>query len=203
MAFINGFLLGMSLILAVGAQNAFVLRVGLAGHHVFAVSLFCAVSDALLIVVGISGVGTLLSSVGGIAVWLYLGAAAWIGGYGILRLRGAVKGDESLRMAGRISAKIGRLLAAAAGLTWLNPHVYLDTVVLIGGISATLEPAERALFGIGAALASFVFFFSLGYGARALSGKLKSPTVWRWIDLGLALVMFWLAGGLIWAALSA
>ena len=202
MAFINGLLLGMSLILAIGAQNAFVLRVGLEGRHVFAVCLFCAVSDALLVVVGISGVGTLLSAMDGIVQWFYFGAAAWIGGYGILRLRSALVGGASLRAGGRVRGGAGALLAMAAGLTWLNPHVYLDTVVLLGGISATFEPPARVLFGAGAVLASFIFFFSLGYGAKAIGGRLTSPAAWRRIDLGIALVMFWLAGGLVWAALS-
>ena len=202
MAFINGFLLGMSLILAIGAQNAFVLRVGLEGRHVFAICLFCAASDALLIVAGVGGVGTLLSSMRGVVDWLYLGAAAWIGAYGILRVRSALRGNASLRAGGHAGGGLGALLLVAAGMTWLNPHVYLDTVVLLGSVSATIDPVARPVFGFGAVMASFVFFFSLGYGARALGGKLTSPRAWRNIDLGIALVMFWLAGWLVWAALS-
>ena len=203
MNLINGFLLGLSLILAIGAQNAFVFRVGLEGRHVFAVCLLCALSDAALIVVGISGMGSLLAGMDGAIFWLYLGASVWLIGYGLLRLRDSIRGNASLKGSDNARGSIGALLVMAAGLTWLNPHVYLDTVVLLGGISATLDPAERPLFGLGAAVASFVFFFTLGYGAQAMGGRLANPGTWKRIDFGIAMVMFWLAGGLIWAAFSA
>lgn len=203
MAAINGFMLGLSLILAIGAQNAFVLRMGLEGRHVFAVCLFCAVSDAALISAGVAGVGGMLSRADGVTFWLYLIAAAWLVIYGGLRLRDALSGRSSLKASEQSGDSLGVTLMIMAGLTWLNPHVYLDTVVLLGGISATLEAAERPVFAAGAMLSSFVFFFSLGYGARALGGRLTSPNTWVRIDIGIALIMFWLAAGLLWAAFVA
>lgn len=202
MVALNGFLLGFSLILAIGAQNAFVLRIGLEGRHVFAICLFCALSDMALIIVGVAGTGNLLARAEGLVFWLYLVAALWLAVYGLLRLRDAISGQSSLKASEAGGNGLGANLLVAAGLTWLNPHVYLDTVVLLGGISATLAPTERPLFAIGAGLASLVFFFGLGYGARALGSKLTSSKTWARLDLGIAAVMFWLAGGLIWAALT-
>ena len=201
MAFVNGFLLSLSLILVIGAQNALVLRVGLEGRHVFPLCLFCALSDALLILAGVAGVGGLLNTMQGVVDWMYFGAAVMLACYGALRLRSAAKGNASLEAGRGKERRLGPLLAIAAGMTWLNPHVYLDTVVLIGGIAATLEPDARVLFGTGACLASFVFFFGLGYSARALGSRLADPRIWRWIDLGIATVMFWIAAGLVLAAL--
>ena len=201
---IKGFMLGLSLILAIGAQNAFVFRAGLEGRHVFAVCLFCALSDAVLIIIGISGAGAVLGGVDGLTFWLYLVAAVWLIFYGCLRWRAARLGASSLNAnegASEATTKgLGASLAVVAGLTWLNPHVYLDTVILLGGISVGLTRSEAVLFGSGAVVASFFFFFSLGYGARVLGGQLTSPKIWARIDYGIALVMFWLAAGLLVAA---
>jgi len=200
MILVKGFLLGLSLIMAIGAQNAFVFRTGLGGVHVFAICLFCALSDAVLIALGITGMGMVLSGMEHFSFWLYLLAATWLAGYGVLRLRDALKGQSSLKAEGKSRQGLWPALLMAAALTWLNPHVYLDTVVLLGGIAATLEPEERLFFGTGAAVASFVFFFGLGYGARAMGAHLSSPSLWKRIDIGIALVMFWLAAGLLAAA---
>lgn len=196
----KGFLLGLSLILAIGAQNAYVLRAGLNGTHVFAICLFCALSDAVLIALGITGMGAVLGGMEDVSFWLYLLAAGWLSGYGLLRLRDAIKGQSSLKAEGSGQHKLIPALVMAAALTWLNPHVYLDTVVLLGGIASTLAPPERAVFGLGAAISSFVFFFGLGYGAKAIGRHLTSPGIWKRIDLGIALIMFWLAAGLLAAA---
>ena len=200
MILVKGFLLGLSLILAIGAQNAYVFRAGLSGIHVFAICLFCAVSDAVLIALGITGMGAVLGGMEDFSFWLYLMAAGWLIGYGLLRGRDALKGASSLKAAGEGGKSLHSALLTAAALTWLNPHVYLDTVVLVGGIAATLEPGERVLFGAGAMTASFVFFFGLGYGAKAIGGYLTSPKSWMRIDLGIALIMFWLAAGFLIAA---
>ena len=200
MTFIKGFLLGLSLIMAIGAQNAYVLRAGLRRMHVFAICLFCALSDAVLIAVGITGMGAVLGGMEDMSFWLYLVASGWLFGYGLLRLRDALRGQSGLNSEGGERQSLGPALLMAAALTWLNPHVYLDTVVLLGGIASTLGPAERLSFGTGAALASFVFFFGLGYGARAVGKYLTSPASWKKIDLGIAMIMFWLATGFLTAA---
>jgi L-lysine exporter family protein LysE/ArgO len=199
-ALIQGFMLGFSLIMAIGAQNAFVFRAGLEGRHIFAICLFCALSDAALIVMGVSGAGAILGGNEGVVLWLYLIAGCWLAVYGSLRWRDARSGNSSLQASEKDVATLGQTMIIAAGLTWLNPHVYLDTVVLLGGISVTLVADQRVFFGFGAALASFTFFFALGYGARALGGHLTNPKIWVRIDYGIALIMFWLAGSLFVAA---
>ena len=198
--FLQGFGLGFSLIMAIGAQNAFVLRTGLDGRHIFIICLFCAASDAVLIALGVGGVGVFLDSLQDVTLWLYLGAALWLIVYGGLRLRDAIMGHTRLNADHAISKPLWPALSMVAGLTWLNPHVYLDTVVLLGGISAPLPIGQKWSFGLGAGLASFVFFFALGYGARALSPYLDNPKTWRRIDFGIAAIMFWIAIGLILAA---
>ena len=196
-ASIKGFMLGLSLIMAIGAQNAFVFRAGLEGRHVFAICLFCAVSDAILITIGVSGAGVLLSGIDGLVNWFYLIAAAWLIFYGCLRWREARSGQSSLQASNAETNGLARSISIVAGLTWLKPHVYLDTVILLGGISASLTGRDVVLFGLGAVTASFVFFFALGYGARSLGGQLTNPKIWARVDYGIALVMFWLAAGLI------
>ena len=200
-SFIKGFGLGFSLIMAIGAQNAFVLRTGLEGRHIFAICLFCAVSDAVLITVGVAGMGALLAPLESVTAWLYGGAALWLIVYGGMRLRDGLTGQSQLSADQSQSKPLWPALSMVAGLTWLNPHVYLDTVVLLGGISAPLPIAQKWAFGIGATTSSFVFFFILGYGARALSPWLNNPKTWQKIDFGIAAIMFWIATGLIIAAI--
>ena len=201
--FFQGFGLGFSLIMAIGAQNAFVLRTGLDGRHVFITCLFCAVSDAVLITLGVGGMGAFLGRWEGLEFWLYLIAALWLMIYGGLRLREAYHGGAALNLQDNESKPLWPSLSMVAGLTWLNPHVYLDTIVLLGGISAPLPVSQKWSFGIGATLSSFVFFFGLGYGAKALSPWLRTPKIWRRIDVLIALIMFWIALGLILAAFQA
>jgi len=201
--FFQGFGLGFSLIMAIGAQNAFVLRTGLDGRHVFIICLFCAVSDAALIALGVGGVGAFLGRWEGLEFWLYLIAAIWLIVYGGLRLREAFRGGAVLSLEDTASKSLWPALSMIAGLTWLNPHVYLDTIVLLGGISAPLPVMQKWSFGLGATLSSFVFFFGLGYGAKALSPWLRTPKIWRRIDILIALIMFWIALGLIIAAFRA
>jgi L-lysine exporter family protein LysE/ArgO len=201
--FFQGFGLGFSLIMAIGAQNAFVLRTGLDGRHVFIICLFCAVSDAALIALGVGGVGAFLGRWEGLEFWLYLIAAIWLIVYGGLRLREAFRGGAALSLEGSETKPLWPALSMIAGLTWLNPHVYLDTIVLLGGISAPLPVMQKWSFGLGATLSSFVFFFGLGYGAKALSPWLRTSKIWRRIDILIALIMFWIALGLIIAAFRA
>ena len=193
---IEGFALSMGLIIAIGPQNIFVVRQGLLRSHVFAVCLICSLSDALLIGVGVLGLGSILASREEAELLISIAAAIFIAGYGILRIKssmnpiGMTLGEEETL---GIGPTIGTLLA----FTFLNPHVYLDTVLLIGGASSRYSVDERFGFAFGAALASFLFFFALGYGARGLSTVLAKPESWRIIDRGIACVMFAIAGAII------
>lgn len=193
---LEGFLLGLSLIVAIGAQNAFVLRQGLLRRHVFAVCLVCAVSDALLIAAGVAGFGALVRSVPALPrVMAWLGAA-FLFWYGLTRFRSALAG-ESLRVAEAGAGSLRAALAACLAFTWLNPHVYLDTVVLLGGIASRHAGAARLAFGLGAASASFLFFFGLGYGARLLAPLFARPSAWRMLDAGVGVIMWALAAALV------
>ncbi len=189
--FFSGFFTGLGLIVAIGAQNAFVLRQGLRREHVFAVSLACALSDAILIAAGVLGLGALLD----IAPWfepaMRYGGAAFLIWYGARAALSAWRGGQALEAGEAARTRLGPTLATVLALTWLNPHVYLDTVILVGSIAATF-PAPR-VFGAGAVLASFVFFFSLGYGARLLAPLFARPRSWQVLDGLIALVMWAIA----------
>ena len=193
-AAVNGYLVAVSLILAIGAQNAFVLRQGLMRRHVFATCAFCALSDAALISAGVLGAGALAAG----APW-FLQAMRWGGAvfllvYGARALLAAWRGGESLR-AGQGAAGLAATLAVLAALTWLNPHVWLDTVVLIGSISAGW--ADKRGFALGAISGSVLFFFALGYGARLLAPVFARPGAWRVLDLLVGLTMWSIALGLV------
>ena len=193
-AFLTGFILGLSLILAIGAQNSFVLRQGLMGRHVFTVALFCSISDAILIIVGVTGISIFLNNyINLVSNWLFAIAAIWLAGYGLLRLKDAIKGNSALLAEGSLNNGIASTLSFLAVLTFANPHVYLDTVILIGSISQQFPGNTKFAFAIGAALASFVFFFSLAYGAKFLSPIMQRPIAWQLLDSFIAFVMFTLA----------
>ena len=193
--FLAGLGTGLSLIVAIGAQNAFVLRQGLLRSHVFAVCLFCALSDAILVTVGVFGAG-LLSRV---APWftevMRWGGAAFLIWYGFRAARSAWNGGDSLRVAGQAQG-FWATMATVAAITWANPHVYLDTVVLLGAVSADF--ADKRAFAGGAIAGSFLFFFALGYGARLLAPIFARPRAWQVLDLVIALVMWSIALSLIW-----
>ena len=195
--FFAGFSLGLSLILAIGAQNAFVLRQGLMRTHVFTVSLTCAVSDALLIVAGVAGFAWIAESFPWVGPVLRWGGAAFLIIYGAMAARQAWRGDSMLVVGGVETQSLAAVLAACLALTWLNPHVYLDTLVLIGSVASQYD--NRLAFGLGATGASFVFFFSLGYGARALAPLFAKPAAWRILDGAIAVLMWTIAGALIFA----
>ena len=193
-AFLTGFILGFSLILAIGAQNSFVLRQGLMGRHVFIVALFCSLSDALLISIGVAGISIFLNNyINSVSDWLFGISAIWLAGYGLLRLKDAVKGNSALVAKGTFNNSITSTLSFLVVLTFANPHVYLDTVVLIGSVSQQFPGSAKFAYAIGASLASFVFFFSLAYGAQFLSSTMQKPIAWRLLDSFIALVMFTLA----------
>lgn len=184
----EGFLLGASLIVAIGAQNAFVLRQGLARRQVFAVTTFCFLADAVLIALGVAGVGSLVRSSPGVLLVVTLVGAAFLLIYGAMALRRALHpGNLSAAAAARTG--LGAALATAAALTFLNPHVYLDTVVLLGSLSARHAGAARAAFGAGAALASALWFYGLGFGARFAAPLFARPAAWRALDVAIAAIM--------------
>jgi L-lysine exporter family protein LysE/ArgO len=187
-AFFPGLLLGLSLIVAIGAQNAFVLRQGLRGEHVLAVCLTCAVSDAVLILVGVSGFAQASNWVPWLETATRYAGAAFLLVYGLRSFWTAVRSSNALRPADTIPVSLGATLATCLALTWLNPHVYLDTVVLVGSVS-TQFAANKGLFALGAMTASFIFFFSLGYGASLLRPVFARPGAWRVLELGIGIVM--------------
>ena len=193
-AFLSGFILGFSLILAIGAQNSFVLRQGLMGHHVFIVALFCSLSDALLISIGVAGISIFLNNyIDLVSNWLFGISAIWLAGYGLLRLRDVVKGKSALIAENSSTKGLVSTLSFLSVLTFTNPHVYLDTVVLIGSVSQQFPGNTKLAYVLGASLASFVFFFSLAYGAKFLSPIMQRPIAWRLLDSFIAFVMFTLA----------
>lgn len=187
-----GFALGGSLIVAIGAQNAFVIRQGVLGQHVFWICLFCAISDAILIWSGVYGMGVVAQTLPWFIPMLTYGGAAFLIWYGIKAFRRVLK-PQALSEEGRTASNLFMALATCAAFTWLNPHVYLDTLILVGTIANARPVGEHATFALGATLASFLWFFGIGYGAKALRGPLSKPMVWRVIDLLIAFIMFYLA----------
>lgn len=195
-ALVAGFLTALSLIAAIGAQNAFVLRQGLRREHVLPVVLACALSDAVLIAVGVAGFGTLAALAPWITTAMLYAGAAFLIAYGALRFRAAINGGESLRPTPGTAASLGRTLATALVLTWANPHVYLDTVVLLGAISAQYAPLHWT-FGTGAIAGSFAFFTALGFGARLLAPLFANPKAWVLLELIIGTTMWLIAAALI------
>ncbi|MFD5711082.1 LysE/ArgO family amino acid transporter [Streptomyces pharetrae] len=192
-----GFGTGLSLIVAIGAQNAFVLRQGVRREAVLAVVGICALSDALLIALGVGGIGAVVVAWPGA-----LTAIGWIGGafligYGALAARRVLRpAAEGLRTEGEAATSRRRAVLTCLAMTWLNPHVYLDTVFLLGSVAADQGPL-RWTFGIGAALASLCWFTALGFGARLLSRRLARPSAWRVLDGVLAVTMIALGISLV------
>lgn len=198
---LQGFALGASLIIAIGAQNAFVLRQGLRRRHVFAVATICFLSDATLIAAGVAGVGSLIQAAPGLLRVVTLAGAVFLAAYGALAAWRAVRPGR-LEVTGDATGSVHGAVATCLALTFLNPHVYLDTVVLLGGLSARFEGGARIAFGLGAALASGVWFYGIGYGARLLAPLFARPAAWRVLDGVIALVMWSIAVSLVGTALT-
>ena len=186
--FFQGLAVSAGLIVAIGAQNAFVLAQGVRGAHRLQIALACASSDALLIALGVGGAGALIASQPALLALARWGGAAFLLVYAAMALRRAWHG-ESMTLPADSQQSVWRVLLATLAVTWLNPHVYLDTVVLLGGVAANLPAQERCTFGLGAALASWLWFFALAYGARLLAPLFTRPTSWRVLDTSVALVM--------------
>jgi L-lysine exporter family protein LysE/ArgO len=191
-AAVEGFVLGAGLIIAIGAQNAFVLRQGLKREHVFAVATVCWLSDALLIAVGVAGIGGLVKASPTLLTLVTVAGVAFLAAYGAIAFFRALRPGRLEAAASRRQG-LGATIITALALTFLNPHVYLDTVVLIGGLSARHAGTAAVAFAGGAAVASLVWFYGLGFGARLLAPLLARPAAWRFLDLGIAIIMWGIA----------
>ena len=193
-AFSTGFFIGISLIVAIGAQNIFVFRQGIIGKHLFFVALFCAVSDSLLITLGVTGISFVLNNIFSNGSNILFGfSAVWLSGYGILRLKAVFKSDISFEIERSKSKDLLSTLSIIAVLTFANPHVYLDTMILIGSVSLQFSGENKLAFVLGASFSSFVFFFSLAYGAKLLMPIMKRSSSWQILDCLIAFVMFTIA----------
>jgi L-lysine exporter family protein LysE/ArgO len=204
-ALLAGLGLGFSLIVAIGAQNVFVLRQGLRREHVALVAAICAISDAALILIGISGIGAATGALPWLVPVIRWAGAVFLVGYGALAAKRAIRpaavglavdgegeGDPAAKATTAASVALTTL-----ALTWLNPHVYLDTVFLLGSVGAS-HGDDRWVFAVGAMVASVIWFFGLAYGARLLSRWLAGPRAWRFLDAGIAVVMITLGVSLVW-----
>ena len=187
---------GLSLIVAIGAQNAFVLRQGLIRNHVLAIVLICAVADALLIFAGIAGLGALITNVSWLLPAIELVGGVFVVTYGVFAAKRALSSETLTPVEGGSGMSLALAITTTLGLTFLNPHVYLDTLLLLGSVAGTYG-TERWWFGLGACIGSFAWFFSLGFGARALTRVFAKPLAWRILDVVIALVMFAIGGSLL------
>ncbi|GAL21190.1 transporter LysE family [Vibrio maritimus] len=194
--FFTGFSLGLSLILAIGAQNAFVLKQGLKRHYVFVVCAVCAISDAALITAGVSGFGVVIEKYPQVEQVARYAGAAFLFVYSFQSFRSAISSSHQLDPEGDANSSLAKTVLICLALTWLNPHVYLDTVVLLGSISTQYAP-EQLSFGLGAVTASFVFFFSLGYGARLLTPIFHKPISWKILEALVGCIMLAIAISLV------
>ena len=186
-AYWSGLVAGLSLIVAIGAQNAFIIRQALTRQHVFLIVTFAAVADALLIAAGTAGLGAVIEAAPvalEVIRWFGVAYLLWFA-YG--SIKNAFKGD-ALNASGDAQTSVKKIVATIAGLTFLNPHVYLDTVIFLGAIGNQFTDA-RWLFAVGAMTGSFVWFYSLGYGAKSLSKFMAKPIFWKVLDLVIAAIM--------------
>ena len=190
-AFLPGLLAGLSLIIAIGAQNAFVIRQGLTKQHVLLVVAICAASDALLIFLGVGGLGAIIQGVPWLLEIIRWFGVVYLAWFGIKSLRSAMK-TQSLDASGVQSGTAAAVAATVLGFTWLNPHVYLDTVILLGSIGNQFGQGKW-WFAIGASVASVLWFSAIGFGAKAASGLMRKPGFWKVLDVVIAIVMFSIA----------
>ena len=198
-SYLQGFAIGLSLIVAIGAQNAFVLKQGLKKQAVFWVCFVCALSDSILVVLGITGFATVIQlypELVGFAKWAGAVFLLW---YGLQHAIQAFQSNQSLHAGSQNEIQLSKIIMVCLALTWLNPHVYLDTVVLIGSISTQFEQT-KLYFTLGVITASWFFFFSLGYGARVLIPVFANPKAWKVLDGVIALIMWSIAISLIMTA---
>ena len=187
-ALVPGFLTGLSLIIAIGAQNAFVIRQGLSRSHVLLVVLICAASDAVLIFLGTGGLGTLIQSKPDLLEFIRWFGVLYLTWFGIKAMR-SVLSNQSLEVGEGASSSKRAAILSVLGFTFLNPHVYLDTVILLGSIANQFEE-DRWFFALGASIGSFLWFSAIGFGAKAASRFMSRPIFWKILDSIIAVVMF-------------
>lgn len=195
-SYLQGFAIGFSLILAIGAQNAFVLKQGLKQQHIFWICLLCALSDATLIALGVFGFAALMQQFPMMITIARYAGALFLMVYGAQHIKQALQANQSIQLDAQSEQSLWKILGICLALTWLNPHVYLDTVVLLGSIS-TQFAQMKLYFALGAISASFLFFFALGYGARLLLPVFKNPKAWQVLDVMIAVVMWSIALSLV------
>ena len=191
-SFISGFSLGFSLILAIGAQNAFVLKQGIKKEHVFVICFVCALSDAILIFAGVSGFGYLVEQFPSLQTFARYGGFAFLVVYGLKSFYTAWRMSHELKPKELPTPTLTKTILLTLAFTWLNPHVYLDTVILLGSVSTKFGDLAP-LFGFGAMTSSFVFFFSLGYGARILTPIFDKAIAWKILEVLIGVIMLSLA----------
>jgi len=190
-ALIPGFFTGLSLIVAIGAQNAFVIKQGLLRQHVLLIVAICAVSDAALIFLGIGGLGALVQSNTSVLEVIRWFGVLYLTWFGIKSIRSALTNQSLVASeSGATSAK--KIATTVLALTFLNPHVYLDTVILLGSVGNQFNE-DRWFFAVGASVASFAWFSTIGFGARAASKYMSKPIFWKILDSAIAVVMFTIA----------
>lgn len=193
-AFSTGLFLGLSLIIAIGAQNAFVLRQGILRKHTFYIALFCSIADALLIILGVIGISLFLNDfINQYSKIIYGIASIWLTVYGLLRLHAALRNRSIIINNNEESASLINAILIVSIFTFANPHVYLDTMVLIGSISQQYANLNRVFFTFGACSASFIWFFGIAYGAKLISPIMQKPKHWRIFDFLIAIIMFIIA----------
>lgn len=194
--YVQGFALSAGLIVAIGAQNVFVLTQGARGHRPWLVAGVCTACDGVLIAAGVGGVGALAAASPGVSGLLALAGAAFLLVYGLRAFKSALGGESLGLCDDDARPPLRAILLAAFGVSLLNPHALLDTVVLIGGLSSRLDAGGRLLFGLGAVTASACWFFSLSLGGRLLAPVLRRPGAWRVLDVLVGLTMWGLAAGI-------
>ena len=201
-SYLQGLLLGFSLIIAIGAQNLFVFNQGLIGKYVMIVCLFCSLSDALLILIGYSGLYLIIENNVILQNFIILIGFLWLSGYGVLKIREGMSFDQESNLDIQIShtnnRNLYKTILAISGITWLNPHVYLDTVFLIGSISNSVQSEKQFSFLLGAISSSFLFFFFLGYMGFKIGPLIKSPNLWKKINISLGIIMIMISFNLIY-----
>lgn len=196
--FFTAFVLAAGLIMAIGAQNAHVLRQGIAGHYVGITVILCAFFDTVLMTSGVFGFGWLLTQLPMLEDVARVGGAVFLLWYGSRCVRSAMAPLSSVSVESRVATSLPAAIATVSAFTLLNPHVYLDTVVLIGSIGGQYEGTARTVFAVGAFTASWVWFIALGYGARLVRPYFENPRAWQVLDGFIALVMFAIALSLLW-----
>ena len=204
-SYLQGLLLGFSLIIAIGAQNLFVFNQGLIGKYVMIVCLFCSLSDALLILIGYSGLYLIIENNVILQNFIILIGFLWLLGYGVLKIREGMYFDQKSNLDIQISyannRNLYKTILAISGITWLNPHVYLDTVFLIGSISNSVQSEKQFSFLLGTISSSFLFFFFLGYMGFKIGPLIKSPNLWKKINISLGIIMIMISFNLIYVYL--